>query len=431
MISFWKDTLGAKLNFAVTVFFAVTNVIAGNVSADCSLERWQLSDTRPYIGLAYPEANARYWVFSFTNNAEDHLRLTLSAQFPYARYIAYTLYSLDDDESEGYPVVYNGDIQHLEDVKIQPLDGHGNPYLDGASRDVEDRSYELHIVQEGEESEWILPDGTPKANTLVIPAGKRALALYLRVYLPDDPDDFQGGVDLPTVTAVNEQTGQQIPCPEEAQDSLTADDIFVSGQYDPNALSLPDDAIYTYRPGNYPLFSNGDCPYLVAPLIRPFFNSGKIAVLKFKAPDFPDTRGGDDFSREDQVRYWSVCIGDWRLTTSSQCIADEAAKLDEDGYVNIVVGPDMLAPACSKWNNIRWGLHANPILIFRQISPHEDFDNSFEKAHIAFDENSGEIDLRDIFYNEPDKIASTIIHDFAPSGRYCTIGEFFINHCGF
>lgn len=62
--------------------------------------------------------------------------------------------------------------------------------------------------------------------------------------------------------------------------------------YDLDAVLLPDDKIFSYRPGGYGLFSNGACPYLVSPLIRPFFNDGKIAVLRFKAPFFPDTRGG-------------------------------------------------------------------------------------------------------------------------------------------
>lgn len=431
MTSFRKISFWIKFHvvLAVAVLFTTVGFNVVKASSQCTLERWHLSDTRPYIGLAYPEANARYWVFQFTNNTTDHLKLTLSAKFPHARYVAYTLYSLDDDETEGCPVVYNGKIQHLEDAEIQPQNGHHNPYLNNALRDVQDRSYQVHIVQE--DSSRILPDGTPSANTLVVPADKNALALYLRVYLPDVPNDIEGGVALPTILAENEQTGQEIPCPAEAQDSLSAEDIFVSAQYNPDAIKLPDDQIQTYRPGKYGLFSNGDCPYLVTPLIRPFFNEGKIAVLRFKAPNFPDTRAGDTFSRSDQVRYWSICIGDWRLTNSSQCIADEAAKVDEDGFVNIVVGPDILAPAHSKWNNIRWGLHADPILIFRQISPQENFELSFNEAEIAFDENSGEINLRYLLENEPEKIAATTIGDYAPSGKYCTIGHFLLNQCGF
>lgn len=99
--------------------------------------------------------------------------------------------------------------------------------------------------------------------------------------------------------------------------------------------------------------------------------------------------------------------------------------------MHLVVGPDILAPAPSKWNNIPWGLHANPILIFRQISPKEDFYKSFNAVEIAFDENSSEIDLRNIYADEEEKIASTAIGEWAPSGKYCTIGDFLRNRCDF
>lgn len=119
------------------------------------------------------------------------------------------------------------------------------------------------------------------------------------------------------------------------------------------------------------------------------------------------------------------------MTASSQCVTDEEAKMVENGFVNLVVGPDLLAPADSKWSNIRWELHVNPTLIFHQISPIDDFDNSFSATEIAFDENYSEISLQHILENEQEKIASTSIGEYAPTGKFCTVSDFFLNHCGF
>lgn len=71
------------------------------------------------------------------------------------------------------------------------------------------------------------------------------------------------------------------------------------------------------------------------------------------------------------------------MTTTTQCIADEHAIIDEDGFVNIVIGPNSLVSEAPTWNNLRWGgpfINPFPILIFRQISHSEGFyDQSFAK----------------------------------------------------
>ena len=422
-----RRTSWIRLQSFLTVLLCTILFSPPAADAECSLSRWQPAETRPYRGVAFPERNAQYWIFRFVNEPEAHLKLNLKARFPHARYMAYTLYSLEDDESEGFPVTVNGRIQHLEDVKIEPREGHANPYLDGADRKADDRSYEIHLIQE--KIEDLQPGDEPPPNTLVMPSGKQDLALFLRIYLPDDADDPKGGVALPTITALDEESGAELPCPAAAEGAVTAEDILFSGGFDRAGILLPENTINTYRPGEFSFFSNGDCPYLTTPLIHPFLNSGLVAVLRFKAPSFPDTRAGDSFSEDDEVRYFSVCIGDWQLTTSSECISDEALKVDENGYVNLLVGPDILLPPKTKWNNLRWGWHADPVLIFRQISPRQTFENSFARAEIAFDESSGVVNLHDLVENEPDKIASDDIGDYAPIGKYCTVKNFLYNRC--
>lgn len=80
----------------------------------------------------------------------------------------------------------------------------------------------------------------------------------------------------------------------------------------------------------------------------------------------------------------------------------------------------------TRWNNLPWDSNANPVLVFRQISPQPDFAGSFERPDIAVSEDDGTIDLNEI----KDRAASGTIGEYAPSGKYCTIEEFRQSRCG-
>jgi hypothetical protein len=340
--------------------------------------------------------------------------------------MSYTLYDFD----KGEPLVYNGKMQHIEGSMIEPEPGDENPYRYGAVRDteLENRDYQIYVVQES--SARIGPDGIPAENTLVIPDDSTSLSLFIRVYLSEFPGDYKGGVDLPQIRAYNEQTGRQIVCPsipdhvvpETLKELVNREELF-----DPELI--PRDEIQAFRPGNFGLFPNGNYPYLCTPLRYRENNDNKVAVVSFKAPTFPRTlTGGDDvtYSENDQVRYWSVCLGGWRTTNTSTCIPDEEMKIDQNGIVRIAVGPPTLtAPANSDWNLINWGAHLTPILIYRQIAPNENFDQSFYAVETAF--NRGDQPTLDEIMA---KKASNYIDEYAPSGKYCTIEEFERDGCG-
>ncbi len=423
----------ALILVVLTVLLTLNGALTLAVADQCQVERWDRVDNAPYTGLGYPETNTNYWVFRFPNTPGNHMAFKLSAEFPHARFMAYTLYNLDDNDDEGDVITFNDKVQHLADAYIQPLENHENPYLDGADRNaIVNRSYEIYVVHE--DSDRILPDGRPMANTLVIPDDIGRASLFIRVYVPDNPDAPQGGVALPVITPYNELDGQEMNCPDDPGDDLTPDDVINYSRLNRRHILLPDDVIESWRAGDYGLFPNGDCPYLTTPLVLPvlpIWNDDKIAVLRFKAPTFADTRDGENFSSSDEVRYWSVCMGDWVYTNTSECIADEEAIIDEDGYVHLVIGPDFLVAESPKWTNLPRGRHVDPVLVFRQISP-RDFEGSFMNVDIAFDETDQNFKLDELYQDEEGrkKTAYNSIGEYGPRGTYCTKSEFLSNHCG-
>lgn len=394
----------------------------------CDENRWNKANNGYYSGVGYPETtSASYWNFLFSNDPGTHLQLTLSGQYPYARYMAYTLYGLNDDGTRGDPIRYNGDVQHLADVDIKPLNWlHSNPYLDGANRNIgpNRRSYKIYVVQQ--DSARVGDD-----NTLVIPANVTKVALFIRIYLPDHDDDPKGGVPLPVIEATSE-SGEGLECPFELvmDEEIPRNQVVNNQRLDRLHLMLDNFAIETYKPGDYGLFPNGDCPYLTAPLVRPgtVRNPDKIAVLRFKAPAFPDTRNGEGYSPSDEVRYWSLCMGDWVNTTSSKCIADQDVPLDSQNYAHVVVGPDGLIEDKPGWVNLPWGAHLDPIILFRQISPRNGFYGDFNNANLAYDKTDENVRVDEF----PEQVyASFKIGAYAPIGTYCTVDDFNTNQCGF
>lgn len=450
---FKRNAVMTTVHAVVAALLATFCLQPGSAAADqCLNTRW----TKALKMFAYPEDYTQYYVFNFYNTPDKQVMLKLTAQFPYARYIGYTLYSIDNDDTEGNPIIYGatGAVQHLSDVDIEADDLNANPYLNDVPRNVEDRNYTIYIVKEG--SSRIHSNGDIAKNTLVIPDDVSKVSLFLRVYVPDDDSDNdfaqQGSVDLPIINAfeeIDETTQAQIQCPAEAQNSVGYFDIVDGTRVDRDSILFYDpdrDKIETFRAGDYGLFPNGDCPYLSTSLVHPIKNGDKIAVLRFKAPNFPNTRAGEEFSTDDEVRYWSVCMGNWKYTTTSGCIADQDVNIDEDGFVNLVIGPDSLVAGDSRWNNLEWGTNMDPILIFRQITPSANFGYSFEVPDVAYDETTGTVFMNEMYKaaitinpeNTPEeeeaerrKVASYTILEYAPVGKYCTINEFIQNRCGF
>ena len=84
--------------------------------------------------------------------------------------------------------------------------------------------------------------------------------------------------------------------------------------------------------GNY---SNKDSAYIYAHLSRKF---GDVLVVRGKLPRTPRTYGGQRRMGRGQMRYWSLCSGESRVTTyTPDCVWDRVVPIDRRRRYTIVV----------------------------------------------------------------------------------------------
>ncbi len=421
-------------------FLMITVYVSAALAGICPESRWYPVPKMDYWVPAYPEDNTTYWVFDF--NTYKNMRLEIKGEFPHARYMNLILYDFNSGEMAA------GEHQILEDRDIKPDSGSYNPFLPGVDRDQENinRDYTVYVVREdNDRGDQFKPDGTLKDNILVIPSDLKAAAIFLRVYMPDiksdDKFDIQGNVDLPEISTFFLSANGPVPspCPDQ-QAALLPDrlkeiigDLFLPQQpaadlppQDQETLEEYENDVFSYNPGdNWGLYPNGDNPYLIAPL---WPKTDQVATVKFKAPTFSATRTypNEQVDADDDVRYFSVCMGGYKMTNTSECFSDEELKIDADGYVHIAVVPNGEQDAYEfdqEWNVFQWGQHLYPALLFRQIGVNPDFYfTSFLNTNDAFHVETWE----DLVENR----ASKTIGEYAPTGIYCELYQFENNRCG-
>lgn len=83
---------------------------------------------------------------------------------------------------------------------------------------------------------------------------------------------------------------------------------------------------------------------------------GDVAVLRFKAPTFPDTNRGDIIDPSiQQTRYWSVCTHIPGTMTTIACLSDSDFILDSDGYATLVLSAEDKRPVNAQhWLPYGW-----------------------------------------------------------------------------
>lgn len=393
----------------------------------CSLRWFALPQAR-YAGGAYPEWSATYFAYTFRNFENKDKVLEFKADFPHARYMSFVLYNWPTGEMLG----------QMLDQDIIADSGSVNPFEIGVPRNSDSRAYTISLVQEGNTREH-------GPNTITIPEKVKNGIILMRVYLPDQDCGDRGCVRLPTVTAYDDASGTETDCPA----VLPSENVFDSTD-PPEPVAeekLNEQKIVFYRP--YPvkgeeLFANGENPYLAAPLLK--MSRDKVALVRFKAPTFPKTlAGAGEFVGDEDVRYWSVCMGGLENGSTSECFYDEGEEtvIDEDGWVNVAIGP---AAFCENkpvagWNYIPWGLHDRPVLMIRQIEPQEDFEGNFKRVPVTYGEYDPDVEESEV--NEKDTPADIFkamaddfinanyeaIGDYSPKGIYCDRSAFRNGQC--
>lgn len=332
-----------------------------------------------------PDPNLnQYWVdqqaiypSALFGKLPDGAVLTLTADYPLARYFSYTAYF------PGANANATGASQYLADHDVQPNKGSINPYIEGATRSA-GNSYTLRFVQTD-------PPANPEPNTFYLrnkpfPFGN---ALVMRIYVPDRATNELGGTALPKHTlqladgkvlegqAACDAMGRfsgRFPFPnphfraaEYRQGRDAAGKPFGHPATNPPTLRRLWSISYNMclslqghdgaancgpNPGsdpNGPGFANPSTAYLEGMIDM---RLGEVLVLRAKKPKTARTYFGDKTFRENgtDMRYYSVCTQEslysWRI---ADCVFDEEMPVDKDGYYTVVVSRTTFRPSNARY----------------------------------------------------------------------------------
>lgn len=129
--------------------------------------------------------------------------------------------------------------------------------------------------------------------------------------------------------------------------------------------------------GGNPFFPNFDNVYLSLLVQR---DRGSVVAFRAKAPTFVRTRGESRFGRG-QLRYWSICTNDQPSTRYVACLADEDAKVDAEGYVNVVISDPAHKPKLDAQDNwLPWGPYTDVFVLYRHMLPAADFAQAAQRV---------------------------------------------------
>jgi hypothetical protein len=360
-------------------------------------KRWVIFD---------PDMNATYWYYAVTREKGDTTGFRFHGQFAHARYQAYNVYN--DDTKD---LVWGKDTTHkssLTDVDIVPDPGSKNPYLLAVPRDTPARDYTV----------WVVPDGSDTSsysNVITFPPEVERLSIFLRVYLPDQPDH----APLPAIEDFDTLTGLPVPCLP-TRNILKPDDTGSdggSGNDQPTPGPNTDGEVRFYRLTGGGLYPNEDSAYLVT--IFQNINDS-VAVMRIKPPTYMDTTDPNSvLPAQPMVRYWSFNVYSVQITNVTACLADYQAVVAADGFVYLVLGrqtPSILKKA-EGLNFLPWGPHQEIAFVYRNMVPHRSFPYSAAVVPVYGEDETHSADY--------------FIGEYAPIGIYCSEEDFLKDFGGF
>ncbi len=365
-----------------------------------------LEPTTDRENIIYPEATTTYEAGSVPIPPGGYTEI--SGQFPHSRFFSF--------QTSGET---GKNVGGLLDEQIKPDPGSTNPFLPGANRTTTHRAYTVRLLDAP------IPAGGPAQNTLYSMSTDGTVRtlpgnaiVTLRYYLPDRGTGRLAGVPAPTITMVT-ATGQRIPTP------TCADNTGDPGYTQAIAALGPQNAVV---PGSGPLvahrapvwhkFVNAptglaggltDNDMLGQTLYDPltgftdrlaagFFENiyinyvytatstafGQVAVVHAKLPTTPRTFDGEPRMGTGQLRFWSMCTGNYPSTATYACLVDKDVPVNRRGYFTIAISTAAARPAnATESCGVAW-LPAGPtnqtVVIMRNMLPAPGFAQAIQNV---------------------------------------------------
>ena len=168
--------------------------------------------------------------------------------------------------------------------------------------------------------------------------------------------------------------------------------------------------------GNY---SNRDSAYIYTHMAQEF---GPVLVLEGKLPRTPQTRGGPRVMRRGQMRFWSLCSGESRVTTfTPDCLSDRQVLRRSGRNYTIAVSKQGDRPAnADRRCGVAWldwgergdgvGDNGYGLLIMRNMLVSPDFAQAIQRVREAGTE-------------------AEVMGDYFPAASYTTVAGFESRGC--
>lgn len=258
----------------------------------------------------YPDHFAFYWEYTFDAVANPEIGLIIEGEFPNARFLSYNVY--DDNEQTSFCTRNYS----LMDVEIEPDNGYINTFREETT--ATNQKYTVYV----------LPTDAPesivagKENVCWFDADVEKVCTMLRYYIP--VGGVNGGVDMPSIKAIDLTTGNEVNAPERVLSGLRGEMELPSAAFTPSPTALFFRAPFSYA---YP---NGPSEYCYS---RNVLETDEVIVFNFKAPSYPSSVS--EFETAD-MRYWSVCVGN-EETYTPLAISDYQTKIDANGFANYIL----------------------------------------------------------------------------------------------
>lgn len=362
---------GLLLLLAIGWFILEKKLNAGSLEPDNTV--WESYIGRDTTVGILPDQYANYFTYTLARTDND-MAFRIKGKFPDTRYFSFNVYSLGDNATQG----------SLVDYQIKTDSGKPNPFLVHKDSAEVGENFTVHIVP-AKHKDQNLPNLLPFRDDV------KLLLMVIRLY-DYNIDDF-GGVDFPTVeaftiqgeaktmafkpvrlpTALNLRSiVRRVSLPGmvkrlglvfQTENTVSLDGPLSNKKY----YSLPFHAIDTRG-----YIENNDNRYLLAAITK---KEDEVFVFRFKSPSY--THGPEDINETD-VRYWSFNLGN-AATYNFNALKDEDAKLDADGYVNIVLAsPDEAVEAQAQalaYNFMEWNMPwQKGFILFRHMLANPEFE---------------------------------------------------------
>ena len=324
----------------------------------------------PGNNVIWPETNAIFWTTPIV--LLPGMEVEVRGTYPEGRYTSVKTY-------QGSQIV-----DSLNDQQIAPDEGSANPFVEPEAPDDPARRRYTVSVRPGAPVE----DGDNVLAGLSGGATSGLSFLNYRVYVSDDPADMAGG-PLPEVwiTMFDGRIEHRLPqCPQAEPHRPPSDEPVPSAGLDARASAAEGGSVtpITFTRNNAThLFPNPDDAYLVGVAHA---EPGQVAVVRAKAPMFPDTRAGAHVTDPQEVRYWSMCVHMLRPPLpTADCAGDFETTIDAEGYYTYVVSmPGDRPVGADEAHGITWLPWGEPrvdvALTLRNLLPAEDFAHAVQNV---------------------------------------------------